>query len=124
MGIGASVGTIKQTDSQVTMGVGSTSGVAKEVKSEKSKSQLKREAAMAKAAKVEEPKHEVEITQEVMDENPELAGQGVEVGDKVEVEGEVALEDLSWNELRKLATEKGFDGKKQDKQTLLAFLKQ
>lgn len=113
MGIGASVGTIKQTDNQATMGVGSTRSEKKEViKAEKP------------AKKTKQPKHEVEITDEVMAENPELAEQGVEVGDKVEVEGEVALEDLNWNELRKLATAKGFDGEKQDKQTLIEFLKQ
>lgn len=105
MGIGATVGTIKQTDTNVVMGVGSTRAEAKEpVKAE--------------------PKHEVEITEEVMAENPELAEQGVSVGDKVEVTETVAMEDLSWAELRKLATEKGYEGKKQDKQTLLEFLKQ
>lgn len=118
MGIGATVGTIKQTDNQVTMGVGST-------RSDGNKEVISKPAAKpAKKAPKAEPKHEVEITDEIMEENPELAEQGVEVGDKVEVEGEVALEDLNWNELRKLATEKGYEGKKQDKQTLIEFLKQ
>lgn len=66
-------------------------------------------------------KHEVEITEEIAEEYPELEEQGVEVGDTVQA---IDLEDVPMAELRKAAKLKGMKATpKTTKAEFIAYLK-